>query len=124
MATSGYSAGDCADPQGDSSGRQNPAPEPQGCGDGVWYGANQRAQDDGDRGEHQQPEVLHRGTLERREGVRLVDRAGNAEKSTERSGGEESMMFFVGVVVGIGVGILSVIVTLLAVADREERKKR
>lgn len=32
------------------------------------------------------------------------------------------MMFFVGVVVGIGVGILSVIVTLLAVADREERK--
>lgn len=27
------------------------------------------------------------------------------------------MMFFVGVVVGIGVGILSVIVTLLAVAD-------
>ncbi len=51
-----------------------------------------------------------------------MDRAGNAEKSTERSGGEESMMFFVGVVVGIGVGILSVIVTLLAVADREERK--
>lgn len=50
-------------------------------------------------------------------------RSGNAEKSTERSGGEESMMFFVGVVVGIGVGILSVIVTLLAVADREERKK-
>ena len=49
-----------------------------------------------------------------------MDRAGNAEKSTERSGGEESMMFFV----GIGVGILSVIVTLLAVADREERKKR
>ncbi len=123
MATSGYSAGDCADSQRNQSGRQNPTPEPQGCGDGVWYGANQRAQDDGDRGEHQQPEVLHRGTLERREGVRLVDGAGNAEKSTERSGGEESMMFFVGVVVGIGVGILSVIVTLLAVADREERKK-
>lgn len=51
-----------------------------------------------------------------------MDGAGNVEKSTERSGGEESMMFFVGVVVGIGVGILSVIVTLLAVADREERK--
>ena len=31
------------------------------------------------------------------------------------------MMFFVGVAVGIGVGILSVIVTLLAVADREEK---
>ena len=46
-----------------------------------------------------------------------MDGAGNAEKSTERSGGEESMMFFA------GVGILSVIVTLLAVADREERKK-
>ena len=51
-----------------------------------------------------------------------MDRSGGAEKSAERSGGEESMMFFVGVVVGIGVGILSVIVTLLAVADREERK--
>ena len=52
-----------------------------------------------------------------------MDGSGGAEKSAERSGGEESMMFFVGVVVGIGVGILSVIVTLLAVADREERKK-
>lgn len=51
-----------------------------------------------------------------------MDGAGNAEKSTERSGGKENMMFFVGVAVGIGVGILSVIVTLLAVADREERK--
>ena len=67
--------------------------------------------------------VVSTSTLEWREGVRLVDGAGNAEKSTERSGGEESMMFFAGVVVGIGVGILSVIVTLLAVADREERKK-
>lgn len=123
MATGGYSAGDCADSQRNQSGRQNPAPEPQDCGDGVWYGANQRAQDDRNSGKHQQPEILHRGTLEWREGVRLVDGAGNAEKSTERSGGEESMMFFAGVVVGIGVGILSVIVTLLAVADREERKK-
>ena len=52
-----------------------------------------------------------------------MGRSGDAEESTERSGGEESMMFFAGVVVGIGVGILSVIVTLLAVADREERKK-
>ena len=52
-----------------------------------------------------------------------MGRSGGAEKSEERSGGK-SMMFFAGVVVGIGVGILSVIVTLLAVADREERKKR
>ena len=50
-----------------------------------------------------------------------MGRSGGAEKSEERSGGK-SMMFFAGVVVGIGVGILSVIVTLLAVADREERK--
>ena len=52
-----------------------------------------------------------------------MGRSGDAEKRTDRSGGEESVMFFVGGVVGIGVGILSVIVTLLAVADREERKK-
>ena len=49
----------------------------------------------------------------------------DAEESTERSGGEESMILFgCGVVVGVGVGILVAIVTLLAVADREEKQKR
>lgn len=53
-----------------------------------------------------------------------MDGAGNAEKSREESRGEEGMILFgCGIVVGVGVGILAAIVTLLAVADGEERRR-